>query len=99
MLRIIGSSLASGMATKWFLALPRAWNRLLPAAHFSATMRHTREVPTKDTPAMSGLSSSRPAAVRSPFTRLNTPGGKPQSSINSVSRCMLKGTCSDGFNT
>ncbi len=29
MLRIIGSSLASGMATRWFFALPKAWNRLL----------------------------------------------------------------------
>ena len=56
--------------------------------------------PVNDIAATSGCFVSQvPTPAPSPFTRLNTPFGKPASSIISASNIEDKGAISDGFNT
>src|SRR5437773_5177217 len=97
MFRITSSMRASGITTRWFLAPPIAWKRLFVRTQDSATARAVAERPTTDTPATSGLARNSSATTRSPLTRLNTPFGKPQRSMYSVSICMVQGTSSDGL--
>ena len=99
MLRITPSILASGMTTRWFLAPPIAWKRLLVLAHLSATMRATGVEPTNETPWTIGLSMIASATTESPLTTLKTPGGTPASSMCWVMACMVIGTCLDVLRT
>ncbi len=49
--------------------------------------------------AISGCSSSRSTATRSPWRTLKTPSGKPASANNSADSIDADGSFSDGFNT
>ena len=80
MLRTTSSILASGITTRWFLAPPIAWKRLLCRAQVSATTRAVGVEPTTETPCTSGCVMKASATTRSPLTRLNTPFGSPQAS-------------------
>ena len=59
-----------------------------------------RVEPVKLTMSTSGCAvRCAPTPAPSPFTRLNTPGGKPAASIISASNMALSGACSAGFST
>ncbi|MCY1459146.1 hypothetical protein D9M71_765930 [compost metagenome] len=59
-----------------------------------------RVEPVKLIMSISGWDDRRaPTPVPSPFTRLNTPFGKPASSMNSAKSIAESGAISDGFNT
>src|SRR4051812_22778272 len=55
--------------------------------------------PTNDTARTSGCFSRASTADLSPWTMLNTPGGRPASVSNSPSFIAESGTFSDGFST
>ena len=99
MLRIASSMRASGITTRWFLAPPIAWKRLLVLTQASAMACAVAVRPTTETPATPEWATIASATRLSPFTRLKTPFGKPQRSMYSVRICIVQGTSSDGFTT
>ena len=60
--------------------------RLMPSAAAFATSRPARVEPVKDTKSISGCDAiAAPTVGPSPFTKLKTPSGKPDSAIISAS--------------
>src|SRR6478736_1415666 len=55
--------------------------------------------PTKDTDLILGLVSSSSTAVLSPWSTLNTPGGRPASAHSWASHSDAEGSFSEGFKT
>ena len=55
--------------------------------------------PTNDTAATCGCSSRRSTATLSPWTTVNTPGGRPASRSSSAQKLAADGSRSDGLST
>src|ERR1022692_904806 len=91
------STLASGIATRWFLAPPNACTRLPCAAAVWYTYFATGPDPTNEIARTSGCASRASTASRDPCSRLYTPAGRPASCNNSAARVGVSGTFSDGF--
>ena len=74
--------------------------RLIVPAPASATRRPAAVEPVNETMSTSGCSASAsPITEPRPVTRLNTPAGRPTSSITSASRTAFRGATCEGFNT
>src|SRR4030066_128178 len=87
----------SGITTTKFLAPPPHCTRFPCCAASAYTAFAVGVEVTEATPATPACVMSRSETVRSPLTRLSTPGGKPASSISSNRRCEVTGTSSEGF--
>src|SRR5437868_15481527 len=96
MIRVVISISASGKTTTGFLAPPAHWARLPLAAARLYTYFATGDEPTKEIARTDGWSSKVSTAPFAPFTRLTTPGGRPNSSIRSKTRLIVIGTFSEG---
>src|SRR3990172_5275590 len=88
---------ASGITMMKFLAPPPHCTRFPCCAASAYTAFAVGVEVTEEMPATPGCVINCSDTVRSPLTRLSTPGGKPASSISSKRRCEVTGTSSEGF--
>jgi len=63
MLRTTSSMRASGITTRWFLAPPIAWKRLLVCTQASAMARQVALLPTTETPGDVGMRANIASAT------------------------------------
>ena len=90
---------ASGRITAWFFAPPRAWTRLPCAVPVAYTYCAIGVEPTKLTDLIAVLVNSSSTAVLSPWSTLNTPGGRPASAHNAAIHNDAEGSFSEGLST